>query len=111
MFDMMNLMGKMKELQSKMKEAQENLVNISTTGESGGGMVKVTVNGKRQITKIEVDHAMFKPEDFEMVNELIIAAANKALEEIENKIQEELKKSTQGILPNIPGFDLSNLGS
>jgi len=46
-----------------------------------------------------------------MVNDLIIAAANKALTDIEDKIKEEIKKSTEGLVPNIPGLDLSNFGS
>ena len=55
MFDMMKMMGKVKELQDKMKEAQEKLVTITATGESGGGMVKATVNGKKQVVSIDVD--------------------------------------------------------
>lgn len=49
MFDMMKMMGKMKEVQARIKEAQDNLVNVTATGESGGGMVKATANGKRQL--------------------------------------------------------------
>jgi DNA-binding protein YbaB len=48
MFDMMKMMGKMKEVQTQLKKAQDNLVNIKVEGESGGGMVKTVVNGKRQ---------------------------------------------------------------
>ena len=55
MFDMMQMMGKVKEMQSKMKEAQENLEFIKETGEAGAGMVKATVNGKKQVISIEID--------------------------------------------------------
>lgn len=109
MFDMMKMMGKVKELQEKMKEAQENLHHITTSAESGGGMVKVKVNGKRQILSIEVDDDLMKPEDKEMMGDLVAAAANKALEEVEVLAKEEIKKSTEGIMPNIPGFDLGNM--
>ena len=109
MFDMMNMMGKMKDIQAKMKEAQANLVNIKVEGESGGGMVKVTVNGAKQVESIQIDDDLVKPEDKEMLQDLTVAAINKALQEVEIKAKEELKKSTEGLLPNIPGMDLSNM--
>ncbi|HEX9649639.1 MAG TPA: YbaB/EbfC family nucleoid-associated protein [Cyclobacteriaceae bacterium] len=109
MFDMMKMMGKMKEVQVKIKEAQENLVHIKVTGESGGGMVRVTVNGKKQLVKIEIEDDIFDKNDKELMQDLVVAATNKAIEEAEIRAKEELKKSTQGILPDIPGFDLNNL--
>ncbi len=109
MFDMMKMMGKMKEVQAKVKEAQENLVNITTTAESGAGMVKATVNGKKELVKLELDKDLVKPEDQEMLQDLIIAAVNKATSEVEVMAKEELKKSTEGLLPNIPGLDLGGL--
>ncbi len=109
MFDMMKMMGKMKEIQARMKEAQDNLVNVTASGESGGGMVKATVNGKRQIVSIEIDPMLIKPDDRTVLQDLIVAAVNKASEEAEVKAKEELKKSTEGLLPNIPGLDLSGM--
>lgn len=109
MLDMMKMMGKMKEVQAKMKEAQENLVHVTATGESGAGMVKATVNGKKQLVKLEIDNEIINESDKEMMQDLIIAAINKAIEEAEIKAKEELKKSTEGMLPNIPGLDLSGL--
>ena len=109
MFDMMKMMGKVKELQDKMKEAQENLVHITSEAESGGGMVKAIVNGKKQIVSLDVDQALFNTSDQEMAQDLIIAAVNKALQEVEVKAKEEIKKSTEGIVPNIPGFDFGSM--
>jgi DNA-binding YbaB/EbfC family protein len=109
MFDMMKMMGKMKEVQARIKEAQDNLVNIKTSGESGGGMVKATVNGKRQLMAIEIDPLVLKAEDKIMVQDLIVAAVNKASEEAEALAKEELRKSTEGLLPNIPGMDLGSM--
>ena len=106
MFDMMNMMGKMKEVQAKMKEAQANLVNVKAEGESGGGMVKASVNGLKQIESLQIDDDLIKPDDKEMLQDLVVAAVNKALKEVEVKSKEEIKKSTQGLLPNIPGLDL-----
>ncbi|MEL7002582.1 MAG: YbaB/EbfC family nucleoid-associated protein [Bacteroidota bacterium] len=106
MFDMMKMMGKMKEVQAKVKEAQENLVNIKTTAEAGGGMVKATVNGKKMLIDLEIDDDLIKPEDKGMLKDLIVAAVNKANDEMDVLAKEEMKKSTEGLLPNIPGLDL-----
>ncbi len=109
MFDMMGMLGKIKDLQAKMKEAQENLVHVQASAEAGAGMVKATVNGKKQLVKLEIDPDVIKPDDREMLQDLVIAAVNKALQEVDGKAKEELKKSTQGILPNIPGLDLGSM--
>jgi DNA-binding YbaB/EbfC family protein len=67
------------------------------------------VNGKKQLVKLEIDPDIIKPDDKEMMQDLIVAAVNKALDEVDVKAKEELKKSTQGVLPNIPGLDLGGL--
>ncbi|MFL5728811.1 MAG: YbaB/EbfC family nucleoid-associated protein [Cytophagaceae bacterium] len=109
MFDMMNMLGKVKEVQAKLKQAKENLGNISVTSESGAGMVKATINGQRKVVKLEIDPDLIKKEDKEMLQDLIVAAVNKGMADIEEKIKEEMKKSTEGILPNIPGMDFGSL--
>jgi DNA-binding YbaB/EbfC family protein len=108
MFDMNKMMEKVKEVQEKMKQAQEELANVTATGESGAGMVKATVNGKKKIINLEIDNDLIKPEDKEVMQDLVIAAINKALEEVEVKAKETMKQSTEGFIPNIPGFDLGN---
>ena len=109
MLDMMKMMGKMKEIQEKMREAQENLVHVTSEAESGGGMVKAVVNGKRQVVNLEIDPDILGNEDREMVQDLVIAAINTALRDVEVKAKEEIKKSTEGVIPNIPGFDLGSM--
>ncbi len=109
MFDMMKMMGKLKEAQSKIKEAQEKLGTIKTTAESGAGMVKATVNGKKQLISLEIDKDLIKPEEEQMMQDLIIAAVNKALENVDVLAKEEMKKSTEGLIPNIPGMDLGGM--
>ena len=106
---MMKMLGKVKEVQAKMKEAQENLGHLKTTAESGAGMVSATVNGKKELIDLKIDESLFSPEDKEMLKDLVIAAVNKAIADAEILAKEELKKSTEGMLPNIPGFDLSNM--
>jgi len=109
MFDMMKMMGKMKEVQARMKEAQDNLVNIKAEGESGAGMVRATVNGKKQLVAIDVDPSLLKGDDKIILQDLIVAAVNKANEEVDGLAKEEIRKSTEGLLPNIPGLDLSGM--
>ena len=109
MMDMMKMLGKVKEVQTKMKEAQENLGHITTTGEAGAGMVVATVNGKKELINLQIDESLFTPDDKDMLKDLIIAAVNKAIFDVEVLAKEEIKKSTEGMLPNIPGFDLSSM--
>lgn len=108
MFDMMNMMGKVKEMQARLKEAQDNLDKVKASGESGGGMVKATMNGKKQLISLDIDATILKAEDKILIQDLVVAAVNKASEEAEILAKEELRKSTDGILPNIPGLDLSS---
>ena len=109
MLDMMKMMGKVKEMQEKLREAQEKLSQISVTGESGAGMVKATVNGKKKLLSIEIDSSLFNASDKVVAQDLIVAAVNKAMEEAEVRAKEELRKSTEGLLPNLPGFDFSQM--
>ncbi|MEM9340750.1 MAG: YbaB/EbfC family nucleoid-associated protein [Bacteroidota bacterium] len=110
MFDMMKMMGKMKEVQQKMKEAQEQLKDIHTVGEAGGGMVRATANGKKELIGLDMDESLMNVKDKDMLRDLVIAAANKALASADEKGKEHIKKSTEGLIPNIPGLDLSGLG-
>lgn len=101
---MQNLMKQVQKMQEKMGEVQAQLENKTITADSGGGMVKVTANGRQQIVKIEMEKEVVDPEDIEMLEDLIVAAVNKALEESNAMAQEEMAKVTSGMLPNIPGM-------
>ena len=108
------MFGKMKEVQSRMKDAQESLRTVTESGESGAGLVKVTVNGLKNVLSIEIDPDLIKantPEDREMLQDLLVAATNKAMSNIETKAREHLKKATEGLLPNIPGLNLDGMMS
>jgi DNA-binding YbaB/EbfC family protein len=96
MLDMMKMMGKVKEVQARLKEAQDNLHKIVVTAEAGAGMVKATVNGKKQIMAIDIDPSILTGADKVLIQDLVVAAVNRALDE-------------DGLLPNIPGFDLSQM--
>lgn len=103
------MMGKVKEMQTRLKEAQENLVNVRASAESGAGLVKATVNGRKQLVALDIDPSILKSEDKVLVQDLVVAAVNKAQEEADVLAKEEIKKSTEGLLPNMPGMDFSNL--
>jgi nucleoid-associated protein EbfC len=107
MFDFMGMMGKVKEAQAKIKETQAKLVHLRAEGESGAGLVKVS--GTRQVLTMELDESLLNPQDREMLSDLIVAATNKAMEAIDEKIKQEMKTATEGMIPSIPGMDLGNL--
>jgi len=107
--DMSNMFGKVKEMQAKIKEVQENLDQITAEGEAGGGMVKAVVNGRKKVISINIEESLMTPTDREMLQDLIVAAINVALQNVEAKSNDEIKKTTQGMMPNIPGFDFSKM--
>ena len=109
MFDMMKMLGKLNDIQAKVKEAQAELEKITAEGEAGAGMVKVKVNGKKKVLSIDIDNDLIKPEDKEMIQDLVVAAINNANEKVDVISQEEFKKKTDGVMPNIPGMDLGSL--
>ena len=106
--NMQDMFGKMMEMQEKMNAAQDELEDKTVTAEAGGGMVKVTANGAQKITGIEIDREAVDPDDLELLEDLVIAGVNKALEDASEMAQEEMKKSMGGMLPH--GMDLGQLG-
>ncbi|MFN8394183.1 MAG: YbaB/EbfC family nucleoid-associated protein [Bacteroidia bacterium] len=110
MFNPMDLMGKLKEMQSEMERARQRLDEITITAESGGGMVVVTANANRKILKITVDADIMDRNDKEIMEDLIAAAVNKAMEAAENVAREEIGRVSNNFLPNIPGMDMSKFG-
>lgn len=109
---MADMFGKIQEMQSKMQEAQESLKDVVVEAEAGGGMVKVKANGQRQIISIEMDKDVVDPDDKEMLEDLIVAGVNKALEKAEEASKEKMQEMYKGIMPGggIPGMDMSKLG-
>lgn len=109
MFDMFNIMNKVKEMQAKVKEVQDGLESKTVEGESAAGMVKATANGHRKIIKLEIDPTFVNPNDTETLSDLIVAAVNNANEKAEQMAKEEIQKETEGMMPTIPGLDLSKM--
>ena len=102
-------MKQAQEMQQRIAKVQEELENKTIVAESGGGMIKVTANGKQRILQIKIEKDVINPADAEMLEDLIVAGINKALEESQKMAQEEVKKATAGMLPNIPGLNIPGL--
>ncbi len=111
MQNMADLFGKINEFQSKMNELKNELARTEVSAEAGGGMVKVTANGNREIISVKLDKDIVDPNDMEMLEDLIVAGINKALNEAERMNKEKMAELTKGIMPGgIPGLDLGNIG-
>ena len=105
---MKNLMGMMKqaqELQGRMAEIQAELAEMEIQGSSGGGMVHVTLNGKGEMKGVKIDPTLVKPEEVEILEDLVTAAHNDAKAKTEAVMQEKMKGLT-GDLPLPPGLKL-----
>ena len=93
------------ELQKKMADAQKKVEELEAEGTSGGGLVKVKINGKNITTSINIDDSLISKDEKEILEDLIVAALNDARENVQKKIAEEMSSLTGGLkLP--PGMKL-----
>jgi hypothetical protein len=111
-FNMADMFGKIQEMQSKVQETQAQLGEIEVEAEAGGGMVKVKANGNRQLLSIDMDKDVIDPQDKEMLEDLIVAGVNKALEKADEAAKAKMQDAYKGMMPGggIPGMDLSKFG-
>lgn len=108
MFDMIKIMKQVQEMQSKVTAVQEELSNLLVEGQSGGGMVKVTMNGKAEMRSLKIDPSLLNPAEADMLEDLILAANADAKAKAEVAAQDKMKDVTAG-LPIPPGLSLPGL--
>jgi DNA-binding YbaB/EbfC family protein len=100
--DMSKMLGRLQELQEQMARAQEEVGALQATAESGGGVVKVTASGKLQVLKIEIAKEIIDPNEAEMLEDLVVAAVNRAIDRARELGESKMADVTRSMLP--PGF-------
>jgi DNA-binding YbaB/EbfC family protein len=99
------MMKQAQEMQTRMQQMQDALAEVEVTGQSGAGMVNVTLNGKGEMKRLKLDKSVVDPEDVEVIEDLIMAAFNDAKLKVEQHVAEETQKLMGGMkLP--PGLKL-----
>ncbi len=99
-----NLMKQAQKMQEDMQKAQEEIQRAEVNGESGAGLVKITMNGRHDVKAVEIDASLME-EDKEILEDLIAAAINDAVRKVEQNTQEKMSKITSGMgMP--PGFKM-----
>jgi hypothetical protein len=105
MRDLMSMMSKAKELQDKMQALQEELAGMTAEGVSGAGLVTVTVSGRNELKSVRIDPSLLKPDEGEILEDLIVAAHNDARTKAEQMAADKMRELTGGLgLP--PGLKL-----
>ena len=103
--DLMKMMKQAQEIQGRMQKMQEDLAGLEVEGQSGAGLVKVTVNGKFEARAIKIDPSLIKPDEREILEDLILAAFQDAKSKAETAVQAKMQELTGGLqLP--PGLKL-----
>ena len=100
--NMQGLLKQAQKMQEDLKKAQEKAELIEAEAQSGGGVVKVVVNGKNRLVSLAIEKEVVNPDDIEMLQDLIVAAVNEGMSKVQDAQKSELSKITGGM--NIPGF-------
>ena len=99
-----NIMKQAQKMQEELQKAQEKLAEAEVTGEAGGGLVKVTMNGKHQVRRVSIDDALMG-DDKDMLEDLVASACNDAVRRVAEQTEQSMSGLTAGLnLP--PGFKL-----
>jgi len=102
-----DILKQAQKMQEQMQQIQDGLAELQVEGSAGGGMVTVTANGKQQIMSVKIDKQVVDPEDVEMLEDLIVAAVNQAMEKAQELAGQEMNKVAGGMLGNLPpGFKM-----
>ncbi len=98
------LLKQAQKMQKEIERIQNELVNLRIEGAAGGGMVTAMANGAQELLEIRIDPEVVDPEDVEMLEDLVLAAVNQALENAKIRAEEEMAAVTGGMMPKIPGL-------
>ncbi len=109
MADFLGMMKQAAQLQSKMQAMQEELGNVEVEGISGGGMVSVRMTAKMEVKAVKIDPSLLKPEESEIVEDLVVSALNDARRKAETAMQEKMQSLAGGL--GLPPGMLGGLGS
>jgi DNA-binding YbaB/EbfC family protein len=104
---MQGMLKQVQKMQAEMQKVQSELGNLTVSEEAGGGMIKATANGNREIISVEIDLQVIEKDDKEILEDLVVAAVNKAIASAAKLAEEEMAKVTKGMIPpgmNIPGL-------
>ncbi|MCL6584569.1 MAG: YbaB/EbfC family nucleoid-associated protein [bacterium] len=96
------MMKQAQEIQAKVLKAQKEVESQTVEAEAGGGMVKVVANGRQRIVEIKIDPEVVNPDDIEMLQDLVTAAVNKAMDNAQEMVAQAINKVTGNL--KIPGF-------
>jgi DNA-binding YbaB/EbfC family protein len=110
MFDLFGMMDKINRLKEAVEDVKHKLGGMTVTSSSQDEMVTVVCTGNKHIKEISLSDEAMKPENKEMLEDLLVTTVNDALIKAGKMAKEETKKATEGLVPNIPGLDLSNFG-
>ena len=105
MKDLMGMMKQVGQMQARVQQMQEELAALEIDGQSGGGLVKVTLTGKGDLKKVRIDPSLVKPDEAEILEDLIVAAVADAKVKLDAKLQAKMQEMTGG-LPLPPGLKL-----
>ena len=105
MRDIMGMMGKVKEMQAKMEQMQAEIAELTAEGKAGGGLVAVVISGKGELKSLKIDPSLFKEDDVEILEDLIVAAHKDGKDKAEAITAEKTRALTAG-LPIPPGMKL-----
>ncbi len=103
-----NMMKQVQEMQAKMADMQARLDEMTVTGQAGAGMVKITLNGKNLMQSVELDDSLMKPQEKDILEDLLMAAYNEARAKVDKLVAEQMKEITGG-LPLPPGMNFPGL--
>jgi DNA-binding YbaB/EbfC family protein len=103
--DMQGILAQVQKVQQEMEATKQKVNAMTVTADSGGGMVTVVMNGANQIQSIKISKEVVNPDDIEMLEDLVVAATNKAVKAAQGMVSDEMGKVTP-MLPNIPGLNL-----